>query len=284
MTETDLELTPAELVAEAVRALMSHPRGRIGLTKSPPRSGYCRGHGRPPGRVTDMRHGTCSIADCGAPVRARGWCNKHYQRWATYGDPTHVRAALRCTVEGCVRSHAARGLCATHYARWRIYGDPLGTVRLAATDRFWSKVDRDGPIPDFAPHLGPCWLWTAKRDTYGYASFWFDGANVGGHRFAWLHIANRVIPGGLHLDHLCRIRHCTNPDHLEVVTVAQNVLRGVGLAAENARKTHCIHGHEFSPENRLVYWRDGGQRRSCRMCSRAAAKRFAGKGREACAR
>lgn len=71
------------------------------------------------------------------------------------------------------------------------------------------------------------------------------------------------IPNGLELDHLCRNRGCVNPLHLEPVTHQENVRRGVGPTAINARKTRCIHGHEFTPENTIV--RSDG--RACRPCA-----------------
>lgn len=65
------------------------------------------------------------------------------------------------------------------------------------------------------------------------------------------------------IDHLCRNRACFNPDHLEQVTNQTNILRGEGATATNARKTHCIRGHELVGTN-LIASRTNG--RSCRIC------------------
>lgn len=67
---------------------------------------------------------------------------------------------------------------------------------------------------------------------------------------------------GMQIDHLCRNHDCVNPEHLEVVTQAENMRRGIGATAINARKTHCKHGHEFTPEN--IYRRPNG--RECMTC------------------
>lgn len=75
------------------------------------------------------------------------------------------------------------------------------------------------------------------------------------------------IPEGLVIDHLCRNRGCVNPDHLEAVTQRENILRGEGLAAANARKTHCPKGHPYSGENLYVVPSSG--RRQCRICADA---------------
>ena len=72
------------------------------------------------------------------------------------------------------------------------------------------------------------------------------------------------------LDHTCRVRHCVNPHHLQDVTIRENVLRSEGVAAINAKKTHCPKGHEYSGGNLRVYIirSTGGYGRNCGMCQR----------------
>lgn len=84
------------------------------------------------------------------------------------------------------------------------------------------------------------------------------------------------VPDGLDLDHLCKVRHCVNPDHLEPVTRRENVLRGEGLAAINANKTHCKRGHEFSGANLLenINPKNGQPRRACRKCNRIRMEEY----------
>lgn len=86
------------------------------------------------------------------------------------------------------------------------------------------------------------------------------------HRFTYRFLKG-PIPDGLHIDHLCRNRACANPDHMEPVTCAVNVLRGEGLCAQNARRSHCSNGHEFTPENtQMVLRSNGKQYRRCATC------------------
>lgn len=104
-----------------------------------------------------------------------------------------------------------------------------------------------------------CWLWTGHINGSGYGTM--GGRSV--HRLVYIELVG-PIPDGLQLDHLCRIRNCVNPAHLEPVTAAENVRRGDGPGGRNARKTHCKNGHTLTPEN--VYIRRG---RNCRICARA---------------
>ena len=113
-----------------------------------------------------------------------------------------------------------------------------------------------------------CWLWTGPIDRYGYGKLTVhrDGNrhHLIAHRVAYQESVE-PIPPGLVIDHLCRVRACVNPDHLEPVTNRVNLLRGKTHAALNAAKTHCGEGHEFTPENTYV---DRSGSRECRACRR----------------
>lgn len=173
-----------------------------------------------------MPAGTCEIPECPKPVDTRGWCRGHYRRWQRYGDPL---------------------------------GRP---VRPSAEDRFWLKVNKASPVPTYAPHLGPCWIWNDDPDDYG--RFWLDGRAQMAHRVAYRWLVEQ-IPDDLDIDHLCRVHGCVNPAHLEPVTVQINLLRGETHAASNALKTHCPAEHEYTEANTYVE-PDGG--RQCKTCSR----------------
>ena len=141
-------------------------------------------------------------------------------------------------------------------------------------DRFWAKVDRNGPIPAARPELGPCWIWTAATNgKQGYGIFRGGVAKDRGgskkwvlaHRYAYEAVKGPIGPG-LEPDHLCLVRLCVNPHHLEAVSHQENTLRGSSPAAEQARRATCIQGHPFD----LV---DRSGRRRCSICDRAKEER-----------
>lgn len=119
---------------------------------------------------------------------------------------------------------------------------------------FWSRVSEDGD----------CLVWD-KVTSRGYGQFWYRGKMQRAHRYSYTHTVGEM-PEGLQLDHLCRNRLCVNPQHLEVVTQKENLLRGESFSAVNSRKTHCKRGHEFTPEN-TVYLPLG---RGCKTCRKAS--------------
>lgn len=137
---------------------------------------------------------------------------------------------------------------------------PLNDPRLPAT--FWFRV---------VPHpVTKCWLWVGSLYKNGYGC-WYSGdpkATRYAHRASYEGLIG-PIPRGLQVDHLCRVRHCVNPSHLEAVTVRENVVRGDAprLLGERQRaKAHCPMGHAYDEEN-TVRTKAGG--RMCRICRRA---------------
>lgn len=112
---------------------------------------------------------------------------------------------------------------------------------------------------------GECWVWPRALDFDGYTKVYFYGKQVRTH-VASYETFKGPIPPGLEPDHLCRNRPCINPEHLEAVTHRVNVLRGEGIAAKNARKTHCRKGHLYDGFYR-------GMGRCCMKCKRAKDKR-----------
>lgn len=111
-----------------------------------------------------------------------------------------------------------------------------------------------------------CWEWTGsigRTPNSGYGKVRWDGRSQRAHRVIYELLVGK-IPEGLQLDHLCRVRHCVNPDHLEPVTQRENILRGIGFCAINALTTHCPAGHAYAAPNACRTVRRSS--RSCRLC------------------
>ncbi len=192
--------------------------------------------------------------------------------------PKGIRGRLSCLVvengELCGRPLVIEGMCKKHGSRLRATGDPLVRKLLVpAADRFWEKVDKNGPVSDYRPDLGQCWVWVSPSVGKGYGYF---SSGVGKERQSWrVHVwswvqVNGPVPEGLELDHLCRVTLCVRPLHLEAVTHLENVRRGTA-GRWLAERTHCIHDHEFTSEN--TYITPSGCR-SCRTCSRENQRRY----------
>lgn len=127
-------------------------------------------------------------------------------------------------------------------------------------ERFWTKVQ----------FTETCWLWQAAVRG-GYGSFTLFGQSVLAHRYAYEFCVGPIAEG-LEIDHLCCVTMCVRPDHLEVVTRRENNFRSLLTpTAINARKTHCIHGHEFNEAN--TYHRSETER-TCRTCQRKWAQQY----------
>ena len=132
---------------------------------------------------------------------------------------------------------------------------------LTFIERFESKIER---IPFLT-----CWVWVGSLNSHGYGHIqgWSKkelssyGGTTLAHRVSY-QCYRGPIPTGLTLDHLCRNRWCVNPWHLEAVTMYENWSRGISMSAVNAKKTHCLRGHEFTKEN--TYTAPKG--RGCRAC------------------
>jgi hypothetical protein len=171
-----------------------------------------------------------------------------------------------CCIAGCDRPVIAKGMCSSHYNYLRRNGSPTRVLRPWGTtqsERFWSKVNK----------TDDCWLWTGAR-SHGYGNFYVSLGGgkykqVQAHRWAY-EDANGPIPEGRIwvIDHLCRVKHCVNPRHLELVKQQVNVLRGDLPRA--LRENRCVNGHEYTPENTFINSKGA---RVCRICKKASYER-----------
>jgi len=117
-----------------------------------------------------------------------------------------------------------------------------------------------------------CWLWDGYVKPNGYASMYVNesGTKEYAHRISY-ELYNGEIPEGKIIDHLCRVRSCVNPNHLEVVTHAINSQRSPIMGNPQKKyATHCIRGHLLSGEN--LYISPKSKKRGCRICRKNSKK------------
>lgn len=128
--------------------------------------------------------------------------------------------------------------------------------RGSEEERFFAKVKRS------TSEKG-CWIWAGALTPDGYGQFGEAGGRVvRAHRWAYQRFRGD-LKKGQPLDHLCRVRRCVNPYHVEPVEHVVNVLRGVGVTAMNSRKLLCPKGHSYDRVNKRGS-------RECSICVRAA--------------
>jgi len=198
---------------------------------------------KPPKEVTEPPE--CSIEDCDRKHYGRGWCSLHYGRWMRNGDPEKVRAATENRSPGF---YATKAVAA--------FKDKVFVNKLLAN----TEVSLDG-----------CLRWKGYVSPSGYGMVHlpkFGARRI--HRVVWENFVGE-IPDGMTLDHLCHTRNCLNRHHLRLATSRDNTLNSeTSPIAINARKTHCVNGHEFTEANTTRYMRGNHMRRECRTCKKQA--------------
>jgi HNH endonuclease len=177
----------------------------------------------------------CSIEGCAVPVRARGWCSKHYQRWMDHGSTDTPPP-------------------------------PKPRLPRPILTRLMERVDPRRKIT--TPLRDPwCWEWQGKLGSGGGKYGALGGVGGRGKIKSAHAVAYELfigpVPEDLELDHLCKNTACCNPRHAEPVTRAENVRRSRNA---NREKTHCIHGHPLVEGNIYRYKVRGRERRVCRRC------------------
>ncbi len=190
--------------------------------------------GRSKGSANITPGTVCTIDGCGKTASHRGWCTAHYTRWQRHGDPVggakprRLRSvtAAPCSVDACPEPAHSEGMCVVHYARWKRHGNTDDPATTTTLERFWGKVQKTGFTTPDRPELGDCWVYTGAK-VRGYGMFSVDNKSVSAHRWAYTQLVG-PIPEDMTLDHLCYTRNCVRPDHLEPVSIGENVVRAHG--------------------------------------------------------
>jgi len=139
--------------------------------------------------------------------------------------------------------------------------------KCGTIQQFWDKVDK----------TSSCWNYTAYRNELGYGKYTAERNTMYAHRFSYM-ITKGDIPQDMTLDHLCKNPSCVNPEHLEIVTMKENCLRGDSPPSINSRKTHCPIGHPLIGDN--LYLHPKENTRECRICRDARNKIYYDKNKQ----
>lgn len=171
-----------------------------------------------------------------------------------------------CIIPECNRLRRSRtaDLCNTHYERRRRNGT-TDDLRPSYETRLWSRIE-----------FGDCWTWLGGLNAQGYGQIMRDGKNVRTHRAVYELLVG-PIPADLELDHLCRVRSCCNPDHLEPVSHKENVHRGT--AGRFFRAGTCSKGHSLKD---AYSFPSNADRLICRTCTNIRNAAREKKGSTAC--
>lgn len=137
------------------------------------------------------------------------------------------------------------------------------TIPIRVVDRLFAR---------YTTTADGCWISDYSVGSHGYSQIgWQEGGElrmITGHRAAWIAV-NGSIDEGLTVDHICRVRRCINPAHLRLLSNVDNA-RDNGYSS----RTHCVHGHEYTPGNTYSPPSNPTHRR-CRTCAQARNRRAA---------
>lgn len=128
-------------------------------------------------------------------------------------------------------------------------GNDCAMLGLMTYAQFLTKLDR----------TTECWLWTGFKVTHGYGGLMHEGVMMSAHRWSYQYHLGPIAKG-MHIHHKCRVKHCVNPDHLEMLTPLAHAKHN-----PPAKKTHCLRGHPLTEFYKSIR-PDGTYSRRCKVC------------------
>lgn len=180
----------------------------------------------------------CSIKSCNRKHKGLGYCDFHYYRFKTYGDPLYepfYETHQECKIYGCNLKVLAKKLCSKHY--WSKYrhgeAQPRGRNYHDINERLRLNTQE----------VGDCLIWTGYKTNDGYARVTIKGKSKLLHRYLWEKY-NHSVPDGHSIDHKCHNRDCVEIEHLRLAKIGQN----------GANRAGPIEGSESGARNVYPYY------------------------------
>jgi hypothetical protein len=171
----------------------------------------------------------CKFPRCGRQVKAAKLCQRHYEQLRR-GVPLKTIKKLGtngadCLFPGCERKPIAKNLCGTHWAQARRRKVLSAVISDETEEERWLRsfvVDNETGCWNFIKNGRGAGR--GDKTGKGYGQFWWKGKKQMAHRYSWVR-KHGAIANGMQLDHVCRNRSCVNPEHLQLVTQHENILR-----------------------------------------------------------
>jgi len=183
-----------------------------------------------------VSYSKCTVAGCDREHLCKGFCDSHYRRFRTHGDPlggrppnSTVRSPSRCSVDACGRDHYAKGFCRKHHSRFESNGDATTVL----------KTPRDEPLR-FIHEIkatDECIIWPYKHLSNGYGQLRINGRVVSAHRYSLEHHSKESCEGWFVL-HSCDDPRCVNPAHLRLGTALDNANDAVSRGRNSRGEAH----------------------------------------------
>lgn len=173
-----------------------------------------------------------------------------------------MKPTRTCSVDGCGRPFLAKGWCSAHYYRVRRTGT---THKEQASERILRRVVKQQRSNNPVYVASECWVYQGGIGSAGYGIAGDGGVSDLAHRVVYRAEVG-TIPDGFDIDHLCWVKACVRPSHLEAVTRMENLHRRDRQYGIYSAATHCKSGHPFDEQS--TYNFKNGRSRYCRECHR----------------